>query len=252
MSGKKRIALCLSGEARNSMFCFPYIYENFINLGDKFEIDVYIHTWKGFRALNLYNPIAIEKQIVNENLLFDPFLESFFPKINSDLLKQRINEGQDYTTYSNSIKNMFLMFYSIKKCFDLTHSYSSTPYDFYIRSRSDIFFKSPLYIKNILLDIEEKIYDMFIPYEIVSNRYLNQYCDQIAISNYKSMEIYSNIINNLDIPVNKQQTFNSQVLLKSWLDYNDIKVNQTYADFGIVRHSEVITNDENFNNFLSL
>jgi hypothetical protein len=252
MTGKKRIALCLSGEARNSMFCFPYIYESFINLGPKYEVDVYIHTWKGFRALPLYNPTAVEKQTINEEDLFQQFLEPFFYKINSELLQNRINEGQDYTPYSNTIKNMFLMFYSIKKCFDLIPLYSSTPYDFYIRSRSDIFFKSPLNIKNILLDIEAKMYDMFIPYEFDNIIKSDQYCDQIAISNYKSMEIYSNIVNNLDIPVNKKQIFNSQTLLKSWLDDNDIKVNQTYADFKIVRHSEVITNDKNFNNFLSL
>ena len=44
MIGKKtKIALCLSGEPRSSMFCFPYIYESFIDLGDKYEIDIYIH-----------------------------------------------------------------------------------------------------------------------------------------------------------------------------------------------------------------
>jgi hypothetical protein len=38
MTGKKiKIALCLSGEPRSSMFCFPYIYESFINLGPQYQ-----------------------------------------------------------------------------------------------------------------------------------------------------------------------------------------------------------------------
>jgi hypothetical protein len=66
------------------------------------------------------------------------------------------------------------------------------------------------------------------------------------------MEIYSNIINNLDFVVNKVQHFNSQFLLKFWLDYNKIKVNRFHVDWRIARQVEVLTNDETFNNFLSL
>jgi len=252
MTGKKRIALCLSGEARNSMFCFPYIYESFINLGDKFEVDVYIHTWKGFRARDLYNPVVSVKEIINEHKLFRDFKKGFVSKLEHNLLKQQMNEGGYYTTYSNTIKNMFMMFYSVKKCFDLTLDNSKEPYDFYIRSRFDVFFKSPFYIENILLDIEQNKYDMFIPYEFPDKRNDYQYCDQISIGNYKSMETYSNIINNLDLAANSKQHFNSQILLKFWLDYNQIKTNQFHVDWRIARHSEVITNDENFNNFLSL
>ena len=44
MTGKPKIALCLSGEPRSSMFCFPYIYESFLDLGFEYEVDVYIHS----------------------------------------------------------------------------------------------------------------------------------------------------------------------------------------------------------------
>jgi hypothetical protein len=59
MTGKPlKIALCLSGEPRSSMFCFPYIYESFINLGPQYEVDVYIVG--RILELYLYNPKSIK------------------------------------------------------------------------------------------------------------------------------------------------------------------------------------------------
>jgi hypothetical protein len=75
MTGKPlKIALCLSGEPRSSMFCFPYIYESFINLGPQYEVDVYIHSWKNFRALPLYNPKSIKIEPNKTQQVFRPII----------------------------------------------------------------------------------------------------------------------------------------------------------------------------------
>jgi hypothetical protein len=44
MSNKKpKIALCLSGEPRNDIATFPYIYNSFLTFS-QYEVDVYIHS----------------------------------------------------------------------------------------------------------------------------------------------------------------------------------------------------------------
>ena len=49
-----KIALCLSGKPRSSMFCYPYIYDAFMN--NEHQVDVFIHSWNECRALDLYRP----------------------------------------------------------------------------------------------------------------------------------------------------------------------------------------------------
>ena len=52
MTGNKiKIALCISGEPRDSMVSFSFIYESFLRPYPNLDIDVYVHSFKPYRAL---------------------------------------------------------------------------------------------------------------------------------------------------------------------------------------------------------
>ena len=174
MTGKIKIALCLSGEPRSSMFCFPYIYETFLKPHPLYDVDVYIHTWKGFRALSLYNPKNCYVDFLNEEKFYVSYYNSFIST--SKEFNQTLKKEGKVSNNSSFLKNSTLMYYSIQKSFQLIKD----KYDICIRSRLDLFFPSPFNINPIILDIVSKKYDIFLPKDTETS----QYNDQLAIGNY--------------------------------------------------------------------
>ena len=153
---KIKVALCLSGEPRSTMASFPYIYESFLIPNSVYKTDVYLHAWDGFRALNLYSPKKYNIERSNELSLFNNLLSSLVLK---DSFKRLLRYFDTFTQHSSQIKNMFLMFWSFKQSFDLI----TDPYDIYIKYRYDPFVEHPFHINNIIIDILDDQYDMFIP-----------------------------------------------------------------------------------------
>jgi hypothetical protein len=231
MTGKKiKVALCLSGEPRSSMFCFPYIYESFINLGPQYEVDVYIHSWKNFRALPLYNP---------KNLKIEPN--------KSQQIKLQI--PPPYTT--SHYQNHTLMHYSIGECFNLIQE----SYDIYIRCRLDLIFDSKLILYPIFLDILNNQYDIFSLHSDYPTKPTNGIDDQILISNFKGAKILSQYRDQIlsspkeyfDKLTKEIGNFTAEGYLKYYLDKQDIKViSNPLSNYRLVRNSQ-ITTDEPFN-----
>ncbi len=91
----KRIALILSGKSRSGMFCFPYIYDAFLN--NNYNVDVFVHTWDDYRVLDLYKPkqILIER---NEQEI----LEYLFRQLTLS----------NTMSFEGRIDNVLLMYYS--------------------------------------------------------------------------------------------------------------------------------------------
>ena len=243
--GKIKIALCLSGEPRSSMFCFPYIYESFINLGPGFEVDVFVHTRKTFRAFYLYTPVRyILDNLSSENLV---------QKINNiKLLPELQNKKNFYlgfTANSNFILNQLLMLEGIQKSFQLS-LLDNHSYNIYIRCRPDIFtdFNSLAKTITIINDILKEKYDVFIPsgnFDINSFDYkesLNQYNDQLAIGNFKGIEAYSNTLNNLEYLVSQTKELKAEHWIKKQLDYHNIKVNLSSFPINLARNLNVFSN----------
>jgi len=83
-----KIALCISGKARSSMFCFPYIYDAFMN--NIYNVDVFIHTWNECRVIDLYRPKRVEIESEQD------VLNSILPQLNLHNIKV---EGIYTTTY---------------------------------------------------------------------------------------------------------------------------------------------------------
>ena len=243
MDKKLTVALCLSGEPRSSMFCFPYIYEAFLKPNPIFETDVYIHSWKGFRALEIYNPTHLKTENISDSFIGNIMYTLKFPPD----LQNQLNFYNAYTKNTNFIFNQVKMMYSIQKCFNLIQK----EYDIVIRCRYDIIFNNRDFINSILYDIINKKYDIFIPYSNNFN-FQNQgeYNDQLAIGNYDSMKIYSNLLSDLPTILPHSKRWSSENFLKILLEKNNIKVNQHYINHRLVRQSNIITNEGEFNNFL--
>ena len=239
MSGKIKVALCLSGEPRSSMFCFPYIYESFVNLGPEYEVDVYIHSWKNFRAFPLYNPKqsridylgGIGGNVSYINQRFNHVL----PVI-SEVFKNEFNVSNEFTEQTNFFLNSFLMLSSIQNCFSLIKE----SYDVYIRCRYDLIFNNKFKIYQIIEDILGKKYDIFIPKkakEFTNHKKNNELNDQLAIGNFKAINSYSNIESNLkDIIINTRQ-WAPEIWLRTQLEMDNIKINEYFVDHSLVRFS---------------
>lgn len=230
---RPRVALCLTGDVRNDMVSFPYIYESFLqnNKGrNSYDIDVYISSWNNtFRSLKLYQP----KASIFEHNSYDIFL-NFLKNLNPQT-KKIVNEFTP-TTLTNSIhplKNTFLMYMANKTCFNLIEE----EYDFYIKCRFDLFFQEPVNLLNLFNIINTTKYDSIAT--MVSGKDLdNQYDDQLFISNYKGFKIYCNLIDYIEQIICKANTISPEILLTTYLK-NNVNVCSWNFKKNIIRNSQL-------------
>jgi hypothetical protein len=240
MENRIKIALCLSGEPRNTMASFPYIYESFLKHNNLYKTDTYLHSWKGFRALEMYNP---KKFHIDSNLHETNLFVNYFYKLNlSGSIKTQLSDFESTTKTSYKLRNTFLMFYSFNKCFNLIED----SYDLFIKCRYDTFFENKFYIDSIIVDILENKYDMFIPYTSPNISKRLKLDDAVAIGNYKSFKAYSDTILDLNNLLNQTQTLDPHTLLSTQLNNNNIKISQNYISSNIIRKNNIIVDDKNF------
>jgi hypothetical protein len=109
------------------------------------------------RVIDLYNPKKLE---INSD---KAALDMLIPMLNLNGIEIAGN------VYHNT-----LMYYSIKKCFDLIDE----DYDIVIRARFDLLLQPKFSIENILNDLQNKKYDIYIPNEEFN---MGGYNDQLAI-----------------------------------------------------------------------
>ena len=222
-----KIALCISGKPRSSMFCYPYIYDAFMN--NNHQVDVFIHSWNECRVLDLYRPKKLEINSDSEAL------NMLLPMLNLN----NINiEG--------NVKNNILMYYSIKKCFDLIDD----EYDIIIRARFDLLLQPKLDIESILTDLINKKYDIYIPTKEFN---MGGFNDQLAIGTSEAMKIYSDTFFNLNKFAHELGRWHPETFLGKQLNDNNIKIYQTHWDYRLVRNVNVDTHwPENPYKFLNL
>jgi hypothetical protein len=225
-----KIALCLSGKPISSMFCFPYIYDAFIN--NNYNVDVFIHTWNKCRIIDLYKPIKYQIEEFNQNDLLNFLVNQL------TLPKNLLIQGD--------IQNNLLQFYTNKRAFDLIPD----DYDYVIRCRFDVLIQGKFDLSEIISDLENDKYDIFCPDEVFN---FGGFQDRIYIGKYKSMKNAINILENVNFIVEKVNKWHPETFLKAQIDSHNIKVFQKDINHRIVRQSKVITNwPENPFNFLDL
>lgn len=234
MEDKIKIAFCLSGEPRSTMASFPYIYESFLN-NPNYEVDVYIHSWKGFRALELYNP---------KKYIIDPYDSFFYFKEYLDNTLNNTLNNFHLTLNVHPLKNTFLMFLSMIKCFELIEK----KYDLYIRSRLDLFFEYKLNLDNLIAQffLNEKTDMLFDPLYLSS---LNKWSinDQVFFSNLKGINILKQILIDL-IPLSTQiQSDSPELILENFLKKNDINIFKcNIPDSHLIKSSKIFSTNFNF------
>ncbi len=234
-----KIALCLSGEPRYSMFCFPYIYESFINLGNKYKVDTFCHFRKPFRAHKIYSPTKHIYEPLSEIKIWDYIDNIKLP----DNLKQYKDFYDAFTVKTNLIVNPILMFDSMEKVFKLAQNYDK--YDIYIRCRYDIFPQNKIYINSIIDKIIEKKFDLFIPEKLksISSKTNIEYNDQFSIGNFKGMQKYTNILQNLENLINITKEWRGEKWLYTHLNNSDIKILKQYIPLSLIREVTIGTNE---------
>jgi len=226
-----KIALCLSGEPRNSMVCFPYIMESFFYDNINYQTDIYIHTFKGFRALGLYRSKKHSIEITNEFEIYKQFCRE--NKFNFTELRQ--------TPFYNTV----LMYYGIHRCFNLIEG----DYDYYIRCRPDLMFETRLDLDYIINHLKSNKKDIWVPHSYDIPNWETLANDQLAIGTYKAMKIYSETIIHLPELINQTKTFYPEVLLKKHLDNNNLQLDYGPSNLRLVRDKFFITHPSINNQF---
>lgn len=206
-----KVALCLSGLIRNSYFCFPYIYDSFLNQG--FKVDTFIHTWENEKSINLYRPQKYQ-------------IENRDSAINHVVPQLKIPKG---LKVEGNMNHNISMYYSIKKCFDLVPD----DYQIVIRCRFDLLLQDKIDLLSIIRGIVKNEYDIFIPGRIFN---VGGYNDQLAIGSYQTMKIYSNCILHFNDIIKGLNKWHPESFLGYWLDKNNIRVEQDDYDYRIVRN----------------
>ena len=224
MTGKKpKIALCLSGEPRNTMVSFPYLFESFLNPRLGYDIDVFIYTSKPYRTIDLYSPINLKIEEDDDYQICDNFFDN------------NLN-GLDY--HQTPFRNTFLMYYGIQQVFNLTQNQQ---YDFYIRCRPDIIFHNPLNLQYIINSLTYNNKDIFTPQIYEKPDWNNEVNDQLAICNFKSFKVYSSIVDNLLDLVSQTKSFYPENLLAKAFSNNNIKIERGIVNYSLIRKNIMTT-----------
>lgn len=221
-----RVAICLSGQPRNSELCYPFIMDNIVNCNKEHDFDFFIHTWEGSDGSSSWES-SIDNDKTDVIKLYNPKKYLIEPqKIFNNDVGDCIGDG-----VGNMSKRMKSMFYSIFKCNELKIEYekeNNFTYDCVIRIRFDLQLESPLIIDmdlNKLTVKDEKSHDEWA---------IN---DHIAISNSKNMDVYSNMYNNLFKTCEIEKCrFYPEVILGRYIKINNIKLNKIYIDCIIRRY----------------
>ena len=242
MTGKIKIALCLSGDPRNDVYAFPYMYKHFIS-NPLFDTDVYTHSWKHYESLDLYKPIKSQIEYNQEENIINQTI-SKLDNINDIELIDR--DG------IIGLNHSILMFNSIYKCFKQIKN----KYDIYIRARFDSYCKLSLNYLPFIQSILNKEFDIFIPKGNIENNYWNSlgiengYNDRFAIGNYEAMLQYSNTFLEIVDILNQTLKFSSHLLLYKSLNLKNLKINYYPFYSELLRDGKLITDNYGSLNYI--
>ena len=229
-----KIALCLFGSIGstfkpkrnlsdnflNPEVCFKSIKHNII---DKFETDVFFHTWKNNynnKLVKLYNPKAfkIEKQINFEPKLLNYSLK--YINCYNDVCSLKEDNQDPEIVYKDLAYRAHSRWHSQTQVLNILENFSKrnkVKYDFIIQSRFDLFINNLLNLN----DLNKKKF-----YLVKKNiKSPNSLYDIFFISNFKAAQKIKNIKKKLyDYPIDPSQAL--------YFFFRDKKINyQNYIEF---------------------
>lgn len=209
-----KVAVCISGYLRT----FTKTYESWKKmLFDKYDCDVFIHTWStlGCPPRDIHRmwdkriyKTKTQSLLAEINKLYNP--KDIVIQDNKSWICPK--EIAKFKGAGHDTPSITSMYYKIKACNDLKINYENKnnfKYDFVIRLRADLELNS-------LSFPEEK--GIFLPQEFG----FGGYCDQIAIGSSEIMDTYSNLYSNLESYLIKGANICPEHLLKYHLDKSNI------------------------------
>ena len=238
-----RIALCLSGLTRSIEYTINSIFEQFI---DKFQCDVFIHTWD-------INNVSNDERFKNPPILSTQSKQDFFENVKNrcpnyfKIMVENINSDWNYLNYKH-IKNIVPMYYGIFKSNQLKTQYEKNnkmTYDLVIRSRLDSWYEnsidkseinSILKNKSKLFFTVNRVYKEMYNQESRNNFLLegtdNYFVpDNFAFGSSDVMDIYSDVYPNIGTIQKKiKSDFSENVpecYLGSWLFSNKVQLERS-------------------------
>jgi len=249
-----KIALCFSGGIRNLKDNFESIKKCFL---DTLNPDVFIHGWY-FKVDELKNQHKMyrgkETDVDLVNYLLKPKrmkLEVYDKFKETELSKQyRVKEVQE--KYQNDTRltelypNTVGMFYSIFQSNSLKSSYEKEhnfTYDIVIRIRPDFEFYTPVTLETLKLVENKKLI-----YPLDNYAFVTQMCDKFAIGNSNDMNIYSDLINRINLYIDKypKEFWDGPSILKKHLEENNLSLIWIYLDYDyhVRKKSQRLTKDK--------
>lgn len=218
----KRIALCLSGQARAVKYCLESISSNLI--GPLGSIDVFIHSWFIDRArLNKFDIFHLN--------LFDASLEEYVEMYHPVASLFEDFERSEYFKYNNLTERPRIMFYSLFKANELKSAYEAErgfKYDYVIRGRTDLLIRKKIIIEQ-LYQLDDN--SVLIPFGFDFGG-IN---DQVAIGTSLAIDKYSLIHKKLDEYLSGGQQYDPERLMKYHLEKENLSVRRVDLDYSIVK-----------------
>ena len=236
-----KLAICLSGQPRNFQQSFISLKSHFL---DKFDCDVYFHTWKvtNFESTNFgfgNNQYSLnEADYLNLINLFSPKKYSLDLPITFDA------SGYACPIWRQPLNNTLSMYYSIYRSIQLVGG----EYDYIIRSRFDLDYSK--------FNLEFPQDGINIPYWNTDVRVRDRgYYDVFAIGTPESMQTYSTVFSNAISYISNDENYlrflqggwpgqdsplRNEYLLKWHLTKNNITIKEIptledKSDVGIIR-----------------
>lgn len=221
-----KIAMTISGQPRRYEHGFQELKKWFL---DKYDIDVYLHTWVGkeFHKYNFFNEGKLEKTYKVHGDIYNHLTELYQPK--DYLFEKSITfDATDIKGhYNQRLNSQMGMWMSLKRSWDLLEN-SGIKYDLIIRTRYDLLFthhvayNCPFLTDITKLDPKKLSYFGYPPsWKEVEEFDLSSYQlnDQFAIGGYEVMKTYHNVFPHM---------LYTQFYNKAYEDkYKDLFVNET-------------------------
>jgi len=187
-----KIAMTISGQPRRLEAGFYELNKHFLS---KYDIDVYMHSWKDEYYYKYYYGELVHKYKADMSA-YDKALELYQPK------KHLFEKGIKFDSYGiedvGRFDSHFGMTLSIKRAWDLLES-SGIKYDYIIRARFDLLYSHYNVVNHpYLTDITQldpnKVHSFKKIHDPEGKQNIN---DQFAIGGYKVMEVFHNFFPHL-------------------------------------------------------
>jgi len=223
------IALLICGQARYYKDGYKSIKENII---DKYNPDIYIHTWKyknnyAYSApWNNLGKIKIDDNDINDYIkLYNP--KKY--KIENSLEKIPLTKDYERTSSKYTKYNYYL--YSLNECYNLIEN--KLDYDIYIIVRSDV----------IIYNFPKPNLEYIQIYNRSPNK--EEVIDTMIITiPCKYIDIYVDLVNKIDIYYDKGYTLNYEEMTHAHFKENNlydytIKLDKIYFNWGYFRDNRI-------------